>query len=141
MTNDNPLFNSFRRGQDSAAPPKRKPSRVEYKQDTVRADKGRFDNILNDRAQDGWKVEHIAQTSAGFLVTYSRLIPTVKKTTTTHTTTVSKGQAQLDDDLNKMIMQGYELHHFSSVLEPLTSNMGFSNSLLCTCVWRRSQVS
>lgn len=46
----------------------------EYKQDVVKpAKNGRFDNVLNRRAEEGWKVESIEKMEENFLITYSRI--------------------------------------------------------------------
>ena len=46
----------------------------EYKQDVVKpAKNGRFDNVLNKRAKEGWKVESIEKIEENFLITYLRV--------------------------------------------------------------------
>lgn len=46
----------------------------EYRQDVVKpAKNGRFDNVLNKRSDEGWKVESIDKLDENFLITYSRI--------------------------------------------------------------------
>lgn len=111
---------------------------IEYEQDVVKPGaQQKFEKRLNNRARDGWKVMHIAQTDMHFLVTYSRSIQ--RQMQHTHTTTISHGPQQLDEDLNKKIMQGFTLRHFSSALAPRSANHGLSDSVIYTCVWHRSR--
>lgn len=109
----------------------------EYDQDIIKpTSKGKFDGVLNKRARAGWKVVNVAPSGEHFLVTYARYL-SVRKTRA-YTTTVSSGPRELDDELGRMIGQGYTMIHFSSLLSPLTANGGLSHELVYTCVWRRS---
>lgn len=111
---------------------------VEYEQDIVKANaQQKFEGLLNRRARQGWKAMHIAQTDTHFLVTHIRTLPQTRQTD--YETTVSNGPARLAEDLNEMIMQGFALHHFSSIISPMTANHGLSHNLVYTCVWRRSR--
>lgn len=116
-------------GASGPTPPKAARREVDYDQDIIRPSKGKFSNVLNTRSNDGWKVEDISQVGENFLVTYSRQVAFTE--VVKHQTTVSCGGTELNNDMRRLLTNGFTLQHFSCASSP-------GQAIWYTCIWQRS---
>lgn len=116
-------------------------SGFEYKQQKIRAADGRFDNVLNNMAAEGWRAISIDRVDELFLVTFSRQVDAAGsahkgrvQTETEFETTQSVNYAEFDRLAGEMFSARWVLKHFAAS----AVQMGAITAVYYTCVWERA---